>query len=482
MISSDSKTSNLLPELNGLENWRDHPDLNPTFYFPSWVVPVAGKTIHTLLNIPSLQPYLANQLDLLRGQHLRFKLVLDFPPETHANGSKESDRNVREKLVLLRPDTPTMSALPELVQQLLRDCLVDRQGPTIPVKFCYNQFSASYILTKVLPPHAHPPPAAFETIGHIAHLNLRERHLPYRHVIGQVLLETLPAIETVITKAGDVAGPHRTYEFEVVAGRPGTDVQLTESSIQLHFDVAEVYWCSRLSEERKRLLRDEFRPYQTVADAFCGVGAICLMAAKELNCTIWANDWNPKAIASLRENAAVNGVAGRFKSIQSVDAYNFLMDLGLVNADGEDQTTGRAPGSIGTKHLPDHVILNIPLQAPEFLGALRWWSAPQPQQRRRIDNRKDDEHEGTRVHVYTFARADPETDRSAEDVAVDLVASNLLPLGDRVVVNRLNELNKDYGCRVKVHHVRDVAPGKLVVCVSFTATPKLLSHMQGDFR
>ncbi len=29
-------------------------------------------------------------------------------------------------------------------------------------------------------------PSAFETVGHIAHLNLREELLPWKHVIGQV--------------------------------------------------------------------------------------------------------------------------------------------------------------------------------------------------------------------------------------------------------------------------------------------------------
>jgi len=88
----------------------------------------------------------------------------------------------------------------------------------------------------------------------------------------------------------------------------------------------------------------------------------------------------------------------------------------------------------------------------------------------------------TTVHVYTFARADDTTNRSVVDVAIDLVADNLLPTGGATIqqVNRKEELNS-LGCQVTVKEVRDVAPGKAVLCVSFRATRVLIKHMQGDF-
>jgi tRNA (guanine37-N1)-methyltransferase len=462
------------------ESWRDHRDINPTFSFPSWVVPVSGKSIQTILNEPLLQPYLASRFEPVQQIHPRFKLVRDAYEDI--GNDTEDETTTVQKIIILHPSTPALSELPENVREILVQCQVS-DGPTQSMDFSYHQFTSAYLLAKLLPVALHPPPTAFETIGHIAHLNLRALHLPYKHLIGQVLLDTLPSIETVIHKVGEVHGPYRIYDFEVLAGRPTTAVDMTEFGIQLHFDMAQVYWCSRLSEERQRLLRSEFRKDQIVADAFCGIGAMCLLAAQQLNCTIWANDWNPAAVEYLRENAARNNLNHRMGRVQCGDAYDFLTDIGLRN-DGD-----------GVQRLPDHVILNFPLESPRFLGALRWWPVMKPKRKpykTATNSSSGSKAAGAgaganadvivpRVHVYTFARADPETDRSAEQVAIDLVASNLLPVADGAV-KRKDELNNEHDCRVTTHPVRDVAPGKLVVCVSFSATPKLLRYMQGDFQ
>jgi tRNA (guanine37-N1)-methyltransferase len=460
------------------ESWRDSPNINPTFSFPSWVVPVSGKSIQTILNEPLLQPYLASRFEPVQQIHPRFKLVRDALEEDTENENGTTATTTKQKIIILHPSTPALSELPENVREILVQCQV-ADGPAQAMTFSYHQFTSAYLLAKLLPVALHPPPTAFETIGHIAHLNLRSLHLPYKHLIGQVLLETLPSVETVISKVGEVHGPYRIYDFEVLAGRPTTAVDMTEFGIQLHFDMAKVYWCSRLSEERQRLLRSELRKDQIVADAFCGIGAMCLLAAQQLNCTIWANDWNPAAVEYLQDNAARNNLNHRMGRVQCGDAYDFLTDIGLRN-DGD-----------GVQRLPDHVILNFPLESPSFLGALRWWPVMKPKRKpyKATTNSSSDTkaHDSDadvivpRVHVYTFARADPETDRSAEEVAIDLVASNLLPVADGAV-KRKDELNDEHDCCVTTHPVRDVAPGKLVVCVSFSATPKLLRYMQGDFQ
>mgnify|MGYP001062269432 len=51
----------------------------------------------------------------------------------------------------------------------------------------HDGMSADQLLGKCLPPGIEPV-TAFETIGHIAHVNLREHHEKYKHLIGEVIL------------------------------------------------------------------------------------------------------------------------------------------------------------------------------------------------------------------------------------------------------------------------------------------------------
>uniref|UniRef100_A0A7S2JXL7 SAM-dependent methyltransferase TRM5/TYW2-type domain-containing protein n=1 Tax=Leptocylindrus danicus TaxID=163516 RepID=A0A7S2JXL7_9STRA len=183
------------------------------------------------------------------------------------------------------------------------------------------------------------------------------------------------------------------------------------------------------------MFEQEFIEGQVIADAFCGVGAIIVTAAKKLGCNVIANDLNPDAVKYAEANAERNLIPNEKFHVECGDARDFIRSLG---------TKG--------KTLPDHLILNYPLDSCSFLDQLRWWPS--------------NGNVETMVHVYTFARPGSKTDRSQEAVAIDMVADNLLPEGgySEKTINRRNELD-ELGCMVRVHEVCDVALGKAVVCV-----------------
>ena len=436
-----------------------------------------------------------DQNEQSNGELKDTKLVLLDPDKVYNPNYNPTDADIANDL---------QSTFPGLSPELLNLLTMYHAtpGPTLSLTINSTQLPTSHLLSLLLPPEALPPPTSFEVIGHVLHLNLRAPHLPHKHIIGQALLHKFsPAITTVINKVGQVHGLHRTYDMELLAGTPNYDVTVVEHGLTLQFDVRNVYWCSRLAGERTRMIREEIEPNQVVADAFCGVGAVCVVAAKMKECTVWANNWNPYAVEYCRKNAIRNGILqggtedkkqmGAFV-VTGEDARDFIRSLGnrrrwvQSETDNEKQASGVPPKvrrgvNVRSKKLqakqrqlfsvvdlPHHLIMNYPLDAPSFLDQLRWWPT--------------DAKVTTKVHVYTFAREDVATGRDAETVAVDLVAENLLPQGGAMdlTMNRWQELDA-LGCEVQVREIRDVAPGKVVMCVSFKATRMLIGNMQGDF-
>jgi tRNA G37 N-methylase Trm5 len=188
-----------------------------------------------------------------------------------------------------------------------------------------------------------------------------------------------------------------------------------------------------------------------------------LLAKNNPNFTILANDWNSKAIECFKESIVQNGLDRKDQfQLSCGDAYDFMIELG----------TDRS-----AKNTPDHILMNFPLEAPSFLGSLRWWSSTVVAEKFRKTKRYP------RFHVYTFARSLAKNLDDEEEVAVNLVANELIPemSKDSESCYRRDELDKDFGAQVQTRMVRDVAPGKVVVCVSFYLTPTLIRCMQGDF-
>ena len=483
-IRTISKASELSSNNDGYiyngADWRTNPSLNETYYVPSVILP--SEHVHSMMQNKGenqIAPFLASHMKEFENLHPRIKLVRDLESTgSDSDGSRKAillDNKVSmetnsKQLVESTPDPGSETCLSDAFPGMSKEAVHElasksaRPGPIFPIAVTYTQQPLQRVLSKLLPEEAQPPPTGFEQIGHVVHLNLKANHLPYKELIGSVILDLLsPKIETVVNKVGEVCGPYRTYDMEVLAGKPDTTVKLNEDGVKLEFDLRNVYWCTRLSGERSRLL-GEIKKGEIIADAFCGVGAFCLLAASKLGCTVYANDLNPAAVQSCRENAKKNlkRSAGSVK-VNCGDAFDFIQDLGNLS------------------QLPDHVLMNFPLDSASFLGALRWWPV-------------NDDMKDVNFHLYTFARGDdPAGDcleglddnippRDASEVAVDLVADGLLPEGGAIEPSKYRRSLLDkLGCKVRTTEVRDVAPGKVVICVSFRVTKELLKVMQGDF-
>lgn len=281
----------------------------------------------------------------------------------------------------------------------------------------FDQLTTGEVLRQLLPPGMDIP-SAFETAGHLAHVNLRDEQLPYRELIGQVILAKNPHLRTIVNKVGVIDSTFRHFQLEVIAGEQDTLVEVIESGCRFRFDYARVYWNSRLQAEHGRLVED-FSAGAIVCDMFAGVGPFALPAARR-GCRVYANDLNPTSVEWLTKNAERNGVK---IAISNMDAREFVRDLVSIRCT-----------------IPDHFIMNLPASAHEFLDIFTEVATQELVER-------------AVVHCYVFCRI-PEED----------------PL-DKIEAGLGQAINRG---GTQVRRVRDVAPNKEMFCVSFKLPATLL--------
>ncbi|KAF5140714.1 hypothetical protein AAJ76_800029636 [Vairimorpha ceranae] len=122
------------------------------------------------------------------------------------------------------------------------------------------------------------------------------------------------------------------------------ETTLIQNDVKFFIDLKNVYWCSKLQEERRKLI-NEIDSKSVVCDAFCGAGPMVIPLLKK-GCQVYCNDLNEKAINCLKINLKINKIEEGF-NIENQDAKVFLKNIQNVKI--------------------DHYILNLPEYSIDYL-------------------------------------------------------------------------------------------------------------------
>lgn len=215
---------------------------------------------------------------------------------------------------------------------------------------------------------------------------------------------------------------------------------MKENGITYEFDFSKVYWNSRLGTEHDRIT-GLLKSGDVVFDVFAGVGPFAIPAAKK-NSIVYANDLNPESYKWLLHNCKLNKVDKKVQ-VFNVDGREFIRTV-LKKELSEyikSFTTERK------NHV--HIVMNLPAMAVEFLDAFRHL----------LDMEYCSETILPTVHCYGFSKDDnPEKDirNQAEEYLGTVLES------------------------CSVHLVRNVAPNKEMMCISFKLPAKVLFANQLD--
>lgn len=336
----------------------------------------------------------------------------------------------KERLVLLHTSISSEDHLSDTQKEFLKANGCSFQLHRL--KLDYRDFSFDEILKKILPEDTKEIVTSFETVGHIAHLNLKPVMLEYKHLVGEVLLDKNKHIKTVVNKTNSIEETFRFFKMELLAGDDKMKTTVHEHGCVFEFDYSKVYWNSRLQTEHQRIV-NLVNADDVVFDVFAGVGPFSIPIAKKVK-KVYANDLNIESYNALKHNAELNKVSDKIIT-HNCEGREFLDKIVI-----EDYICQMRDCDGQVKNM--HIIMNLPAIAPEFLDVFS--------EKYKIFDLPVDVHPNIFIHCYCFCKSEhPEEE----------------------CVVRINEiLHVDISPTSKVHFVRRVAPNKVMMCVTFNLT------------
>ncbi|NWU83345.1 TRM5 methyltransferase, partial [Onychorhynchus coronatus] len=346
----------------------------------------------------------------------------------------EDPEDEDKRLVLLDPHKIPGFSLGESEQQVLKELRVDPEVSRYKLELTYENFRSEEILRAVLP-EGQDVTSGFSRVGHIAHLNLRDHQLPYRHLIGQVIIDKNPGITCAVNKTSIIDSTYRNFEMEVLAGESNLVTKVKENNTAYELDFSKVYWNPRLSTEHSRIV-ELLKPGDVLFDVFAGIGPFAIPAAKK-KCRVFANDLNPESYNWLLHNCRLNKVDTKVRAF-NMDGREFLR--GPV----WEELSKELPLMKEEQKTAFHVVMNLPALAVEFLDVFRHLLVGEPCSAAALPT----------VHCYGFSKH--------EDPAKDIQERAEASLGASL------------DGRCSTYLVRNVAPNKEMLCISFQVPADVL--------
>ncbi|KAL3320721.1 tRNA (guanine(37)-N1)-methyltransferase [Cichlidogyrus casuarinus] len=254
--------------------------------------------------------------------------------------------------------------------------LQSEELPMKPGKYLVPVFYRNLTLEQALKiylPDCIQPISGFTIMSHLAHFNLKPQALLYKQLIGEIVLDKVPNVRTVIHKAANIDSTYRTFKLDLMAGEEEYVTSVKENGCIFKFDFSKVYWNSRLGTEHTRVV--EFISKETVSsktyvfDIFAGIGPFSIPLARLNKVTkVWANDLNPHSYEWLEHNKALN--SSKKKPLNTLHTFNkdgreFVKEVVLP------QLLQILSQSEKKQNVKAFVLMNLPALAPDFLDAFR---------------------------------------------------------------------------------------------------------------
>lgn len=334
----------------------------------------------------------------------------------------------------------------------------------------YGYWTYHDIISSILPEDEQGEiPSGFTQVGHVAHLNLRDEYLKYKHLIAEIITDKNPTVRTVINKVDDVGeeSEYRTFGYEVLAGPDDMNVTISEEDCTFKFDYSKVYWNSRLNTEHRRLVA-LFKEGDAVCDVMAGIGPFAVPAGRK-KIFVWANDLNPDSYASMVDAIKRNKVSDYVRPFNE-DGKTFIRTATaeIAQSDHRVEVTKKQsrkepkakPEVVQTLTQPktfQHFVMNLPATAITFLPSFIGLYPTSVRQNLPADFAMP------LVHVYCFST---KSDDNIEE-GIKICKEISLQLDHEMKPGLIDEGN------VEIYDVRDVAPKKRMFCASFRLPRKV---------